>query len=64
MAVDECDIKQLTQIIKNGGVIVANFYKGIHEGRTNHIIMKQGLSIEQLEGGQGKFGSIYVYQKK
>lgn len=63
MAVDERDIKQLARITKNGGIIAANFYKGMQEDRINHIIKKQGLLIEQLEGRQGKFGSIYIYQK-
>lgn len=64
LAISTNDINQLIRLIKVNGIIVANFYKGMHEVRINKIIQKNGLVIEQIDTREGRFGSIYVYRKK
>lgn len=63
LSIDEYEIVKLTNIIKRGGAIIANFYKGIEEERINQIISNCDLKIERVEYLNGKYGSIYVYRK-
>ncbi len=64
MAVNSYYIRQLAHVIKNDGVIVANFYKGICADRVNGIFRENNLKVEQIETHQGRFGSVYVYRKQ
>lgn len=64
LAIDSYHIRQLAQVIKAGGVITANFYKGIHADRVSSIFRENGVIVEQIEDHQGRFGSIYVYRKQ
>lgn len=64
LAIDSDDLKQLARVLKGGGIIIANFYKGMQVDRVNRIFIENGLTAEQIEGQQGRFGSIYAYRKQ
>ena len=63
LAISIDDLNQLARVLRKGGVIIANYYKGIHADRVNRIFRENGLTVEQIEDQQGRFGSIYVYRK-
>lgn len=63
LAIESSYIKKISRVVKNGGVIVANYYKGINEKGMNALFLKNGLAIQQIEDQRGRFGSIYVYRK-
>lgn len=64
LAIDSYHIRQLARVIKTGGVITANFYKGICADYVSDIFRENSLAVEQIEDQQGRFGSIYVYRKQ
>lgn len=63
LAISIDDLNQLARVLRGGGVIVANYYKGINADRVNRIFREKSLTVEQIENQQGRFGSIYVYRK-
>ena len=64
LAISANDIEQLVRVLKADGIVVANFYKGMHVDRVNRIFRENRLVVEQIEDQQGRFGSIYVYRKQ
>jgi len=62
MAISREVIIKIKDILKPGGILVANYYKNIGAKRVNSILIEEGV-YPQLVGEKTRYGSVYVYRK-
>lgn len=63
MAVEEKKLKKLTEILKPGAALAANFYKNLGYERVERIFGAVGLKAEKITNRETRYGIIYVYRK-
>ena len=64
MGIKEHDIELLRRIIRQDGMIVANFYKNMNCLVVNDIFACMGFSVTKINEFDERFGSVYEYRKK
>lgn len=63
MGLQEREILILKRILREDGVIVANYYKNMNSLMLNKLFMKNGFSFKRLNGLEEMDGSVYEYRK-
>lgn len=64
MAIPKKDIIKISQLLKTGGVFVANFYKGLGEREITLSFQEAGFTFQKVDEVEGRFGCVYVYRKQ
>lgn len=64
MAIAEEEVACIANLVKSGGYIVANYYKGLGERRVTRMLCAKGFHDRKVEPTGGRFGSVYAYEKK
>lgn len=64
MAIPHEDILHIANLVKCGGLVVANYYKGIGAKRITDSFLELGFEAEQVGYQEGEFGSVYIYRKQ
>lgn len=64
MAIAEEEVACIANLVKSGGYVVANYYKGLGERRVTRMFCAQGFHSRKVEPVGGRFGSVYIYEKK
>lgn len=63
MAITEEEVTCIANLVKSGGYIFANYYKGLGERRVTSMLCARGFYSRQVEPKEGRFGSVYAYGK-
>ena len=64
MGINEKHIDLLANKVKTGGIVIANFYKGINSEYITKLFIENGFCAKELKGCEKRFGYIYEYRKK
>jgi len=63
MAIPESDIINLSRIVKDNGILVANYYKDLGMERVTALLQKLGFEAQRADTEERRFGSVYIYRK-
>lgn len=64
MGINSKDIRLMKKIIRQEGLIIANFYKNINYKIVNAEFIKNGFEVKKILEFDERFGYIYEYRKK